>query len=222
MEAKKLAGEHAVHFIKEGMVVGLGTGSTATHMIHKLGELVRAGLNIKAVSTSSISSELARSLGIPLRGIDDVDAIDITIDGADEVNPAFNGIKGGGGALLFEKIVANVSRKNIWVVDESKLVDKLGVFPIPVEIVPFGYRHTIDMLRQLGMNPELRIRENKIYKTDSDHYIVDIYMNEVHDPRKLDRTLNMVPGVIENGLFIDIVDMIVVGKIGGEVEVIEK
>jgi len=138
--------------------------------------------------------------------------IDLTIDGADEVDPNGNGIKGGGGALLFEKIVAANSKQNIWIVDESKLVSKLGKFPLPVEVVPYGHLQTIRKLEFLGYNPKLRKVNDKEFLTDSNHFIADLYLGEISDPEKLDYTLKHVPGVIEHGLFQGIVNKVVVGN----------
>ena len=142
MEAKRLAGEKAAEYVKDGMIVGLGTGSTAYYAIQKIGELVKQGLKIKAVATSTSSEQLARELGINLVTFAEVDSIDLTIDGADEVDPHWNLIKGGGGALLREKIVAAASKQLIVIVDESKVVAQLGKFPLPVEVVPFGFEQT--------------------------------------------------------------------------------
>jgi ribose 5-phosphate isomerase A len=222
MIAKQIAGEKAAEFVKNNMIIGLGTGSTVTYTIKKIGEMVKNGLQIKAVSTSSMTSELARSLNIPLLSIDDVESIDLTIDGADEVNPQFHGIKGGGGALLFEKIVAKASKHNIWVVDPSKMVQYLGKFPVPVEVVPFGYRHVINTLEKAGFKPELRIRDNKIYKTDSDNYIVDLRISQIDNPIELEKELKLISGVVENGLFINIVKTVIVGDEKGQIQIVEK
>ena len=140
MNLKQQAGERAVSFVEDGMLVGLGTGSTACYAIRKLGELVRQGLEIKGVCTSEQTRDLACEYGIPVVDIEDVGCIDITIDGADEVDPGGQGIKGGGGALLYEKIVASNSRQNVWVIEKRKLVQQLGAFPLPVEIMPFGHK----------------------------------------------------------------------------------
>lgn len=207
MIAKQRAGEKAAEFVSDGMIVGLGTGSTVTFTIKKIAERIHQGLRITAVSTSSATSRLAHELNIPTVSINEVSSIDLTIDGADEIDPDFNGIKGGGGALLFEKIVANASKKNIWVVDSSKMVNVLGTFPIPVEIVPFGYIHTLKKLAQY--NPVLRMKGNTIYETDSKHYIVDLHLKKIEDAKALDFALCNIPGVIETGLFINIVNTIV-------------
>jgi len=214
MNEKQIAGEKAVEFIKDKMTVGLGTGSTASFTIKKLGEMIKSGLDIKCVSTSNETTSLAVSLGIPLVSIDDIDEIDLTIDGADEIDPQFNGIKGGGGALLFEKIVAASSKKIIWVVDSTKMVKKLGKYPVPLEILPFGYKQTFKKLDLLGYNPIVRSKNNKMFLTDSNNYIIDLHLERIDDPVKLEKELNMIPGVIENGLFVNMTDNVVVGRDG--------
>jgi len=214
MNEKQIAGEKAVEFIKDKMTVGLGTGSTACFTIKKLGEMIKSGLDIKCVSTSNETTSLAVSLGIPLVSIDDIDEIDLTIDGADEIDPQFNGIKGGGGALLFEKIVAASSKKIIWVVDSTKMVKKLGKYPVPLEILPFGYKQTFKKLNLLGYNPVVRSKNNKMFLTDSNNYIIDLHLERIDDPVKLEKELNMIPGVIENGLFVNMTDIVVVGRDG--------
>jgi ribose 5-phosphate isomerase A len=212
MNEKQIAAEKAVEFIEDGMIVGLGTGSTVTYLIKKLAQKVDEGLKIKAVSTSTSTSKLAESLGIHILNFDDVGEIDLTIDGADEVDKNLNGIKGGGGALLFEKIVATSSRKNIWIVDSTKLVDNLGKFPLPVEVVPFGIEHTISKLKEVGYNPELRLADEKIFLTDGNHYTIDLHLNKITEPIKLEHELKKLPGIVEIGLFINIADMIIVGR----------
>jgi ribose 5-phosphate isomerase A len=211
MIAKKLAGEKATDFIKDGMVVGLGTGSTAYYTIMKVGELVKEGLQITAVSTSNVTYDMATKLHIPMVSLDDVEQIDLTIDGADEIDPEGNGIKGGGGALLFEKIVAHHSRMNIWVVDESKLVDQLGAFPLPVEVVRFGEKRIQQEFEILGLNPKKRMIGNTPFTTDSGNFIIDLFLDKINNPGALDHKLKQIPGVIEHGLFQGIVDMVVVG-----------
>ncbi len=218
---KELAGAKVSDFVKDGMVLGLGTGSTFYYAIKKIGEMVGEGLEIKAVSTSSATTRLAESYNIPLLSIDDVDEIDLTIDGADEVDPNFNGIKGGGGALLFEKIVAKSSKKNLWVLDSSKLVNKIGNFPLPIEVVPFSLGNVFKRLGKQGCNPEIRMNKGKKFLTDSGNYIIDVNLGIIEDPYKMEIDLNMIPGVVENGLFLDVVDIVVVGK-GDGVEIIRK
>jgi ribose 5-phosphate isomerase A len=210
---KQVAAEKAVEFIEDGMIVGLGSGSTVIYMVKKLAQKVGEGFNITAVSTSTATSKLAESLGIHIMNFDDVGEIDLTIDGADEVDKNFNGIKGGGGALLFEKIVATSSRKNIWIVDSTKLVNNLGKFPLPVEAVPFGIEHTVSKLKEAGYNPELRMADDKIFHTDGNHYAIDLHLNKIIEPVKLETELKKLPGIIETGLFINIADMVIVGRV---------
>jgi ribose 5-phosphate isomerase A len=191
------------------MVVGLGTGFTAYFAIRKLGELVRQGLAIKGVCTSEQTRDLAREYGIPVVDIEDARHIDLTIDGADEVDPDGHGIKGGGGALLYEKIVASNSRQNIWVVEKRKLVQQLGDFPLPVEIMPFGHRNLLRKMEERNWNPVLRKKGNEIFVTDGHHYIADLHLESITDPRQLDSSLKNLPGVIEHGLFLDTVNRVV-------------
>lgn len=209
---KKAAAERAVEFIKEGMTVGLGSGSTVFFAIKKLGELVRAGLDIRAVSTSDGTTQLAQSEGINLISIDESSEIDLTIDGADEVDRSFSGIKGGGGALLFEKIVALSSKKNIWIVDSAKLVDKLGKFPLPVEVIPFGHKRVFKIIEEMKLNPVIRKKGNDLYFTDSGNLIFDLHIGEIIDPVKINKELKLINGIVETGLFINIADIVIVGK----------
>jgi ribose 5-phosphate isomerase A len=218
---KELAGSKVSDFVKDGMILGLGTGSTFYYAIKKIGEMVKEGLKLKAVSTSSSTDKLAKSLNIPLLSIDDVDEIDLTIDGADEVDPNFNGIKGGGGALLFEKVVAKSSKQNLWVVNSAKMVKKLGAFPLPIEVVPFALNRVYKKFEKLGYNPTIRMKGEKKYLTDSGNNIVDLRLGVIEDPYKMEIELNMTPGVVENGLFLDVVDIVIVGR-GNTVEVIRK
>jgi ribose 5-phosphate isomerase A len=212
MNEKQIAAEKAVDFIENGMMVGLGTGSTVTYMIKKLAEKVDEGLKITAVSTSIATTKLAESMGIHILNFDDVREIDLTIDGADEVDKNLNGIKGGGGALLIEKIVATSSRKNIWIIESTKLVADLGKFPLPVEVVPFGIEHTISKLKDGGYNPELRRVDNNNFLTDGNNYTIDLHLNKIADPDNLESALKKIPGIIETGLFINIADMVIAGK----------
>jgi ribose 5-phosphate isomerase A len=218
---KELAGSAVSDFVKDGMILGLGTGSTFYYAIKKIGEMVKEGLKIKAVSTSFSTDKLAKSLNIPLLSIDDVDEIDLTIDGADEVDPNFNGIKGGGGALLFEKVVAKSSKQNLWVVNSAKMVDKLGKFPLPIEVVPYALGSVFKKLEKRGYNPKIRMKDGEKYLTDSGNHIIDANLGVIEDAYKLEVELNMIPGVVENGLFLDVVDIVVVGK-GYTVEVIKR
>jgi ribose 5-phosphate isomerase A len=161
MKAKRLTGEKAAEYIEDGMIIGLGTGSTAYYAVKKVGELVRDGLKIKAVPTSKETAELAAAEGINLVELADVEGLDLTIDGADEVDPDFNLIKGGGGALLREKIVASATDKLVIVVDESKLVEHLGAFPLPVEVTPFSWQYTQRMIEKFSCSSEIRRKESK-------------------------------------------------------------
>lgn len=212
MSPKEAAGEKAVDFIEDGMVVGLGSGSTVYFALQKIGREVTRGLNIKGVCTSEDTRLLAERWKIPYVDIDEVDSIDLTIDGADEIDPMGNGIKGGGGALLFEKMVASVSNHIIWVIEQRKLVDQLGVFPLPVEILPFGHQHCIRFLAEKGLNPRLRYSGKEIFLTDGGHYIADLHTGPLSDPFELDAELKQVPGVIEHGLFLNMVNRAVVSN----------
>lgn len=222
MEAKRIAAERAVDDVRDGMIVGLGTGSTAYYAIQRLGRLVQQGLSIQAIATSLQSEQLATQLGIPLVSFSEMTELDLTIDGADEVDPAFNLIKGGGGALLREKIVAAASKQLTIVVDEHKVVRQLGKFALPVEIVKFGYEATIRKLFQLGCEPILRARDGEPYVTDNGNYIVDCSFNQIAAPVELHRELNLIPGVVDNGLFVGMTKKVIVGYDNGDVQVLEK
>lgn len=209
---KKLAAEKAVEFVIDGMIVGIGTGSTVFFAIKKLGELVRNGLNISAVSTSDSTTKLAEAEGIRLITLEKAVRPDINIDGADEADRNFNGIKGGGGALLFEKIVALSSAKNIWIIDSSKNVEQLGKFPLPVEVIPFGYKRVLNIFKEMKYNPELRIKNNNSFLTDSGNFILDLHLEKIEDAAILDKEIKLITGVVETGLFINIADVIITGK----------
>jgi ribose 5-phosphate isomerase A len=216
---KKTVAEKAVGFIESGMVIGLGTGSTVRFMIESLAEKIKNGLDIKTISTSNATSKFAASLGITVLNLSDVDEIDLTIDGADEVDPNLNGIKGGGGALLYEKIVASSSKKNIWMVDSTKRVEMLGRFPLPLEVVPFGTNQTFNKLFSLGYNPKFRIVDGKNYVTDGNHFIIDLQLKKIEKPDELNKKLLLIPGVIETGLFLGICDVLIVSE-GDECKII--
>ncbi|MCA0755675.1 ribose-5-phosphate isomerase RpiA [Paenibacillus sp. N4] len=217
MEAKRAAGELAVEILQDGMTVGLGTGSTVYHSIQAIGRKVADGLSIKAVATSIHSEQLARQLGITIIPFSDVEEIDITIDGADEVDPDWNLIKGGGGALLREKIVADASKRLIVIVDESKVVRQLGRFPLPVEVVPFGFELTERKLRALGCEPKLRTADSQPYITDNGNYIMDCEFGSIANPALLAEELHRIPGVVEHGLFIRMAAQVIVGRPDGSV-----
>lgn len=212
MNNKKTAALKALNFINDGMSIGLGTGSTVKFFIEGLAKEVGRGLSVKCVSTSEQSKSYAESLGVEIFDLDDFDLIDLTIDGADEVDKDLNGIKGGGGALLIEKIVASNSKQNIWIVDESKIVEKLGSFPLPVEVIPFGSKNLFKKFEDEGFNPVLRRKENKSFITDSGNYIIDLHLNKIDEPESTEKYLNLLPGVVECGLFLGIADKVIVGS----------
>ncbi|EAC9068970.1 ribose-5-phosphate isomerase RpiA [Listeria monocytogenes] len=223
MNQKKLAGEKACEWIEDGMVVGLGTGSTVYYTIEKLGQMVNNGLHITGVATSEETTKQAEKLGIPLKSLNDVTEIDVTIDGADEIDTNFQGIKGGGGALLREKMVASASLKNIWVVSEEKLVRSLGKFPLPLEVIPFGWKQIERTLAKEQIQTNLRKQTNgEVYVTNNGNYILDIVNQSFTDAKMWQEKLAQIPGVVEHGLFLDYVDVIICGKANGETEIIKK
>ena len=214
---KELAGRAAAELVVAGNIVGLGTGSTAYFAVVALGERVKAGLKIIGIPTSVATAELARAVGIPLSTLDEHPEIDITIDGADEVDPQLRLIKGGGGALLREKIIASASKKMVVVADSSKLVAALGKFPLPVEIIPFARTVLEKKIAALGATCKLRNRaDGTPFVTDEGHHILDCSFGKIADPPALARALSDMPGVVEHGLFIGIAKLAMVGK-GGEV-----
>lgn len=211
-EEKRLAGEKAAEFIEDGMTVGLGTGSTVYYTLLKLGKMVENGLRIRGVSTSTSTTLLAKKLGIFTVPLNEVKKIDITIDGADEVDFELNGIKGGGGAFLYEKLVALASEKVVWVIDSSKFKTHLGEFPLPVEVVPFGYKQIFSRLDSMGFNPTTRLAKNNFFVTDGNHYIIDLNLKYIHNAHKLEMIFNSIAGIVDSGLFIEIVDTVVIGR----------
>ncbi len=214
---KKAAARRALAFVREGHVVGLGTGSTAAYAIRFLGEMVRSGLKIEAVPTSVFSRNLAVSEGIPLTTFDQHTCIDVTIDGADEINPQLQLIKGGGGALLREKIVASASRKVVIIADSAKQVPVLGKFPLPVEVVPFAEAFLRQRIASLGASVTLRKGPgDKPFITDDSHHILDCDFGRIDNPAELADELTRMPGVVEHGLFLDLADTVLIGK-GSEV-----
>ncbi|EIR9712080.1 ribose-5-phosphate isomerase RpiA [Listeria monocytogenes] len=223
MNQKKIAGEKACEWIEDGMVVGLGTGSTVYYTIEKLGQMVNNGLHITGVATSDETTKQAEKLGIPLKSLNDVTEIDVTIDGADEIDTNFQGIKGGGGALLREKMVASASLKNIWVVSEEKLERTLGKFPLPLEVIPFGWKQIERTLAKEQIQTNLRKQSNgEVYVTNNGNYILDIVNQSFTDAEMWQEKLAQIPGVVEHGLFLDYVDVIICGKANGETEIIKK
>lgn len=213
---KKLAAEAALDYVKDGYVVGLGTGSTVRHLLAALAQRVRGGLKITGVPTSEETAELARKAGIPLLTDDDLWPIDVAIDGADQVDLHLNLIKGGGGALLREKIVAANARRRIIMIDESKRVPVLGdTFPLPIEVLPFGWRNTARAIEQFGGRAVRRERNEHVFRTASGHYILDLHIARIDDPAGLEAWLNRTPGVIECGLFVGRTDVLIVGTSHG-------
>ncbi|HIW71083.1 MAG TPA: ribose-5-phosphate isomerase RpiA [Candidatus Levilactobacillus faecigallinarum] len=214
---KALVGQAAVKYVEDGMILGIGTGSTVRYMIDALGERVaKEGLSIVGVATSDRSAKQAESLGITIKQLDDVDHLDLTIDGADEIDDNFQGIKGGGAAHLWEKIVAINSRKNMWIVDESKMVHHLGKFPLPLEVIPFGSTHVLEKLDKMGLHPAFRMTDaGEHVLTDSKNYIIDLHLGRIDHPHDLANTLNGIVGVVEHGLFLDTVNTVIVGRQDG-------
>jgi len=223
MNAKQLAAEKAVSFLENGMTIGLGTGSTAYWAIEKIGEKVKKeGWKIKAIATSVGSEKQARGLGIPILDFSTIKSIDVTIDGADETDAKLQLIKGGGGALLREKIVATNSKQMIVVADESKWVTTLGKFPLPVEVVHFGWERTFDKLQLLGCETKRRMNGSEPYLTDNGNYILDCAFGEIKDPPLLHDLVNAITGVVDNGLFIRIASKLVLGFNNGETRIISR
>jgi len=224
---KRMAAERAMEFVADGMRIGLGTGSTAAEFLDLLGEKVADGLNIVGVPTSEATRAHAERLSIPLTTLNDEPFLDLTIDGADEVDPKLRLIKGGGGALLREKIVATSSERMIVIADEKKAVETLGNFPLPLEIVPFGWVASRDMVEMLAADASChgeitqRLNEDGTpFLTDGSNYIFDCDFRSIPDPEALDDALKMIPGVVENGLFIAIADVAIFASENG-VRVIE-
>jgi ribose 5-phosphate isomerase A len=198
------------------MTVGLGTGSTAAHVVRGLGERVRAGLRIRAIPTSNATERLAREAGIPLVGFDRTTSLDLTIDGADEVGPDLGLIKGGGGALLREKIVASASTAFVVVVDASKVKPRLGAFPLPVEVVRFGWQVARERIRPLGAEPVLRLaKDGSAFLTDGGNHVLDCPFGTIPDPPALARALDEITGVVEHGLFLGMAETVLVGRESG-------
>ena len=223
-QQKQAVGQAAAALVRSGMRVGLGTGSTAKHLVDALGVAMHEGRlrDIVAVATSRRTAEQAKSLGIPLADLSDVITLDITLDGADEVDPELDLIKGLGGALLREKIVACASETMVVMVDHTKLVERLGTkAPVPVEVEPFGYKATMRALEGLGCRPVLRMEGDVPYRTDGGHLCVDCRFHGIDDPRGLDNAIRIIPGAIETGLFVGIARKVLVGHPSGEVRTLE-
>ena len=209
---KEQVGIKAAEFVTDGMIVGLGTGSTAYYFVAELGRRIKEeGLQITAVTTSSVTYEQADGLGIPLKAIDDVEVVDLTVDGADEVDPALNGIKGGGGALLMEKIVATNSKDCIWIVDESKQVETLGAFKLPVEVVQYGAENLFRYFEKKGYSPAYREKDGQRFVTDQGNFIIDLDLKVIPDAEALAEELDRTVGVVDHGLFLGMVSKVIVG-----------
>ncbi|MDG6220644.1 MAG: ribose-5-phosphate isomerase RpiA [Candidatus Thermoplasmatota archaeon] len=221
--AKRAAGERSALFVEDGTVVGLGSGSTIVPMVYALAErMKKEGLEVVGIPTSNDTAALAKELGIPLSTLDEHPIVDLTIDGADEVDPNLCLIKGLGGALVREKIVAAASKSEVIVVDEGKMVQRLGErAPLPVEIVQFCWQATKRKVEALGCTPVLRTKE-KPFVSDNGNYILDCRFSGISDPHHLETELNLIPGVVENGLFLDIASAIVVGDDKGGTRIIKK
>ncbi|HEY0327932.1 MAG TPA: ribose-5-phosphate isomerase RpiA [Rhodopseudomonas sp.] len=221
-QLKRQAAAAALEHVRDGMKLGLGTGSTAKHFVELLGERVRAGLKVIAVPTSEVTRADAQRCGIALTTLDEVDRLDLTVDGADEINAALNLIKGGGGALLREKIVAAASDRMIVIADESKLVANLGRFPLPVEVNPFGLAATLRAVEEAcadcGVFGPISLRKGSdghAFVTDGGHWILDAHLGRIPDAPSLADSLNAIPGVVENGLFIGLASMAVLAGPNG-------
>jgi ribose 5-phosphate isomerase A len=226
--AKYVAARRACDFVENGMKVGLGTGSTAAWLVKCLGEMVQDGLQITGVPTSVRTAELARGVGINVVSLDDARWLDLTIDGADEYDGELNLIKGGGGALLHEKIVATASDQMVVIADLSKRVEQLGAFPLPVEVIEMGWTATRSLIEEtlgaldvLGRDITRRMSGDDPFRTDEGNFILDLHLKAINDPRQLAMILNQIPGIVENGLFIDICDVVVTGHGNGSVDVFD-
>ncbi|UUM62444.1 ribose-5-phosphate isomerase RpiA [Streptococcus suis] len=213
---KEQVGIKAAEFVTDGMIVGLGTGTTAYYFVQEIGRRVQEeGLDIIGVTTSHATAKHAVSLGIPLKNIDEVDYVDLTVDGADEVDGAFNGIKGGGAALLMEKVVASYSKDSIWIVDESKLVETLGAFKLPVEVVQYGSENLFRLFEKKGYRPSFRMKDGQKLVTDMQNFIIDLDLQRILDTLALANELDHTVGVVEHGLFINLISRVIVGTAEG-------
>ncbi|PGS51681.1 ribose-5-phosphate isomerase RpiA [Bacillus sp. AFS041924] len=209
MNDKQIVGEKAVEYVKDGMIVGLGTGSTVFYTIKKLGQFVKDGLNIKGIATSVQTEKLAKEVGIQLTSFSEIEQIDIAIDGADEINPDLDLIKGGGGALLREKIIAKAAKTFLVVADPNKMVERLGKFRLPVEVIPFGMEMTMKQINAIGLCPEIRLNGTIPFITDNGNYIFDCGIPNNVQSEIIERKLNLIPGVVENGLFVGMTDLVI-------------
>jgi ribose 5-phosphate isomerase A len=209
---KQLAAREAIKYVLPGQVIGLGTGSTANYAIREIASMVQNGLNIKAVSSSEKTTKMALELGIPIVDINSVSSIDVTIDGADEFTPEMILIKGGGGALLREKIVASMSRQEIIIADSSKKTDLLGSFKVPIEIIPFATGYVIAELKKMSGVATIRLVNNIPFVTDQGNHILDVDFGKIKDPISLAEKLNSIVGIVCHGLFINLAHIIIMGS----------
>jgi len=210
---KAAAARASQHFVRDGNIVGLGTGSTAAYAVKLLGERVRAGLKIRGIPTSVQTRDRAATAGIPLTTLDEFQQIDVTIDGTDEFDPQLNLIKGGGGALLREKIIASASRQLVIIADSSKQVAVLGKFPLPVEVIPFAQPLVAARIAALGATVKLRQdAKGSPFVSDEGHHILDCSFGQIPDPPALARTLSSMPGVVEHGLFIELATVVLMAQ----------
>lgn len=227
--AKLAAGQAAIRtYVRDGMKLGLGSGTTSHWFVRALGGAVAEGLDVVGVPTSTGTRDLAAAVGVPLTTLAEVDRLDLTIDGADEIDHDGAMIKGGGACLLWERIVADASERMVAIVDESKVVDTLGAFPLPIEVVPFSWQSTCRsvarLLTHLGYSgPDLRLRttSGEPVVTDSGHYLIDAHLNTITDTLTLDSKLNWIPGVVEHGLFTGIADEMLIGSATGDPKMVD-
>lgn len=215
---KQLVGKEAVSLVQQDMIIGIGSGSTVFYFIEALAKKVQEGFNCKAVPTSSQTLSLSQKQGITMLELNEVDHIDLTIDGADELDEQLQLIKGGGGALLQEKMVAHASQQLVIIADESKLKSELGAFPLPVEVIPNGWKRVQQEIQETyKISVILRMKNGDAFLTDSGHYILDCNFQSISAPAELNTLLNLIPGVVETGLFIGMCDMAIIGQVDGTV-----
>lgn len=219
-EQKQAAARESLRFLQDGMVVGLGTGSTATHAVRFIGERVCEGLKIRGIPSSIHTQQLAQELGIPLTDFDECQEIDVAIDGVDEFDPQLHLIKGGGGAMLREKIVASATKKFVIVADSTKRVAMLGEFPVPVEVIPFAQALVAKEIAALGASVKMRLdKDGNRYVTDEKNYIFDCTFGKIPDPAALSAQLKSIPGIVEHGLFVNMADVILLASDSGVQEI---
>jgi ribose 5-phosphate isomerase A len=222
-EIKKKVGVYAADLVKQGMTIGIGSGSTVYWLIEELGNRVKQGLKITVIPTSLQTEQLTGKAGIPVSDLNNIDKLPLTIDGADEIDPQGRLIKGGGGALLQEKIVAAASDELIIIADSAKLVEQLGKFPLPVEVIPFGYKQVRQKIIAAGFCKEISLRKKnrEIFVTDHGHYILDCHFEKIADASALNISLHLIPGVVETGLFVSMASKAIIGYEDGKIESID-